>query len=903
MGRPKGGAGASSSSSKKPKQKQKQRGGVDFKKYKHKVGRKLPPPKNATNTEIKSKTIVLPEQSLATERAGVAVNKRGLTLRELLQQTVHYNANVRRAAMSGIKDIVVKHPTELKLHKVAMIEKLQERICDTDKVVRESLYNMLQSMIFPALKEDNAISTRSTLFLLMANILNGMTHLSIDIQLMAFRFLELVVLNFPSSFSSYAEQVFNNFVAVLSNDRINLHDRNKLNSVLSGLGHCLSLFSKATENDGTSDRQFFARHLQVHNHSARELWKYTAEEDNSGARSFAIPNLLVKLQSLVQILVNSVEVSASELCAKSAIDAQSSEALLSALHCLDIICRIFIHEVKKPHFKFSISKTQFGPDWLRSSLLIHLKNLWGVKRLFYEKGDEKFFIFNLKIAEIFLCLSEWIDNTMFPAEEFCHFVSSLFSKAKTLRNKDIMEMYLSPLITCIPGLVFNAPYESKGYLLEAFTDAFRGCKVDCKLILPYLDAVGEMLLPEKKSIWAAENDPGMLSYHDALIHELPQILLESVDKAPSVTKVVLELLLRIGQYFPTMDFENLRPFIKLFGVESSSGAVELGPFVNLPHDCQELAISCLYYFPKLLPDIIRPLASCCLSDALEPLILFRTVEILQSTYKAGNLQITEQLSFLALLIARFRVHPGHLITPGDPTKLSNWATFKSLNRLILTSLSEMGDGSLVLELMWNNLSNVIAQKPSMHNINGLFRIIVTLDAGTSKLINEDVVKLIAGYLVDASLDLSKTIEVGFQPDKTRLFQYFIKPCTIIFDKNDKVLCSTLEMLKSFVTGDDDLFSSLSNLNTPGELSCRVCVVTTILIFLCNDQKLHRKLSFGKSVIKGILDYIRHQLDSSVPNVTYEEKQKLKFAFEQLKTKALQLNCWDRSEIEGLSTTK
>ena len=30
-----------------------------------------------------------------------------------------------------------------------------------------------------------------------------------------------------------------------------------------------------------------------------------------------------------------------------------------------------------------------------------------------------------------------------------------------------------------------------------------------------------------------------------------------------------------------------------------------------------------------------------------------------------------------------------------------------MNRLILTSLSEMGDGSLVLELMWNNLSNAI----------------------------------------------------------------------------------------------------------------------------------------------------------------------------------------------------
>ena len=57
------------------------------------------------------------------------------------------------AALNGIKDIIVKHPTELKLHKVAIIEKLQERICDTDKVVRESLYNILQSLSFPSLKE------------------------------------------------------------------------------------------------------------------------------------------------------------------------------------------------------------------------------------------------------------------------------------------------------------------------------------------------------------------------------------------------------------------------------------------------------------------------------------------------------------------------------------------------------------------------------------------------------------------------------------------------------------------------------------------------------------------------------------------------------------------------------
>jgi len=39
----------------------------------------------------------------------------------------------------------------------------------------------------------------------------------------------------------------------------------------------------------------------------------------------------------------------------------------------------------------------------------------------------------------------------------------------------------------------------------------------------------------------------------------------------------------------------------------------------------------------------------------------------------------------------------------------------------------------------------------------------------------------------------------------------------------------------------------------------------------------------------------------VPDVTHAEKQKLKSAFEQLKTKVLQLNCWARSELEGLSS--
>lgn len=65
-------------------------------KIKRKIGRKLPPPKNSTNTEVKSKAIVLPEQGIASDKAGLAVSKKGLTLKELLQQTSHHNSKVRK---------------------------------------------------------------------------------------------------------------------------------------------------------------------------------------------------------------------------------------------------------------------------------------------------------------------------------------------------------------------------------------------------------------------------------------------------------------------------------------------------------------------------------------------------------------------------------------------------------------------------------------------------------------------------------------------------------------------------------------------------------------------------------------------------------------------------------------
>ena len=55
--------------------------GVDFKRVKHKVGKKLPKAQNDTNVDFKSKSINLPSQTVLEDRSGVAVNYQNLTLK------------------------------------------------------------------------------------------------------------------------------------------------------------------------------------------------------------------------------------------------------------------------------------------------------------------------------------------------------------------------------------------------------------------------------------------------------------------------------------------------------------------------------------------------------------------------------------------------------------------------------------------------------------------------------------------------------------------------------------------------------------------------------------------------------------------------------------------------------
>ncbi|KAJ6821652.1 uncharacterized protein M6B38_391920 [Iris pallida] len=893
--------------SKKPKR------GVDFQKFKRKIGRKLPPPKNFTDTQIKSKAIVLPEQSVASERAGLAVNKKGLTLRELLQQTSHHNAKMRKAALTGIKDLIQKHPSELKLHKVAIIEKLRERICDNDKVVRESLYQLLETEVFRCSKED---ISGPVISLLMAYVFNAMTHMAVDIRLMAFKFFNLIVHCFSSSFILYAEKVLDNYIDILKNNQIYLQDKNKLKNVLDGLIHCLS---SLTGKKGGSDPTF-----ELNNVEKKRLHSFetAVQKDDAG-----FPFLAKKLDDLMPILVNCFKESASLIRVEPIIDVQSFDCCLKTLQCINLAFKVLTKKSHTPHessgvLPFPLSN---GHNLMRSTILMHLKNLWelfpiGKMHPSTEKEDEKYFTLNVRIVEIFLHLIEMLDDTKVPITKFLEFVESLllwqvctpgsFLVGNNFpSNKVLSEKHFGSVIPFIPRVVSQITGSWRTRLLDAFTRAFENCKVDSKLCMAYLSAIEEMLLPVKSEgvLSITSVYPEMSGYQIAWIRVLPKILLYLGYKQSSVSKFVLKLMLRIGQWSLqnspiALEYDYLQWSLKEFySTRGLAGEIQYGPFIKLPRDCQELAIFSLCYFSSLSADLLEALTCCCLCDDMEQIILLRIVEVLQSAYKAGHVQISDQIGFLITLIARFKVFPEKLSILEIDGKDSNRGTFVSLTTAACSFLSQMGDSSLVLKLLWKNLSNEMSLKPSLDNMYGLLRMVATLDTRTSKLSEESIRNLsnwLFVYLVGAASDIPEHGDATSDSDQICIFRYYMQPCLIMFRRSGTLLFYVLELLASIMENN---LSSLSLLGEEYALDGfnRSRVVCSILIFMHNDAKLHKSLSQCEVAILHIMQNVLNLLDSSKSSITLEEKNVLQTAFDQLKLRACKLLHRNASDLEKL----
>eukprot|EP00798_Chlamydomonas_sp_ICE-L_P013490 gene13490-19348_t len=164
--------------------------GIDFKKVKHKVGKKLAKAQNETDVDFRSKSINMPSQAVQEDKDGLNVNFHNLTLQELLAQTGHYSEKARKNAFLGMADLFNRHPEEIRQHAHQFFPKIAERVGDPDQGVRVAMRALLREQVMPAI---HAGALRPFMPVIMAHVSGAMTNLNISVRLDALNFLDVLM--------------------------------------------------------------------------------------------------------------------------------------------------------------------------------------------------------------------------------------------------------------------------------------------------------------------------------------------------------------------------------------------------------------------------------------------------------------------------------------------------------------------------------------------------------------------------------------------------------------------------------------------------------------------------------------------------------------------------------------
>ncbi|KAG5377270.1 hypothetical protein IGI04_041866 [Brassica rapa subsp. trilocularis] len=856
--------------SKAPGKKQ-QKKGIDFKKIKRKLGRKLPPPKNATNTEIKSQAIVLPEQSVGADKSGFATSKKGLTLDELLKQTSHHNAKVRKNALHGIKDLLEHNPAELQSLKYAIVDKLRERLSDDDKSVRDTFYLLFDSKIFPSCLEDNQGPMVSRL---MPYIFKAMAESSVEVRLMAFKFFHLVVKHYPPTFSLYADKILENYKDIIQKNHFYVQDRSKLNVALSGLAHCLSLLP-CDESDTESHKE------------NEPLLAYEQDAANESARFAHVSG---RLKEIVGVLINCFQDFIPLIHTPGGFDEKS----FSCLH--HILCSIGYA------IKFSIRMhVQRQTMWLPAAEDVTLmildqdiaplisKKLLGSFPLNPEnnlsgKVDERYFILNSVLTEIFLEVSDWSHLHTDLCNRFLVFIEytllDKISRSDRQRKpipKPIHEKTLLALLPSIPKLILRMDSDWRENLLQAFTSTFNDCKPESPLTLACISVVRNVIIPNGDIHYLSESDPTVNNYLRVWVNKLPSLLNQLGDKHPLSSQAVLKLLLdlgRVGCLNASPTFEE--DIIKFFNpCSQGEGDVSGGAFAKLPREAQDLALAFLYYFTinNFSSPLLESIVSCCLHPQLEPAVLCRIVEVVHDAYSAGYIQITDHFSFLTTLVARFKV----------VQEETHRGTLKAITELVCLRLSKMGDGSLILQILEKVLLEQINLKPMLDNGCAILRIICTLDSKPTSLSESSITTLseyLPGYLIDIVKCIPEDKENSSLYIQTCL--YYLIPCYFMFERSSKLTEEVLKRMQSIVSENTKALESVQDRESGrNSLNLIQCVVSVVLL-MHNDVKVRKIISSSKSEIDLILQDVISLQSSGSTSLTVEGKHMMKMAGERLK---------------------
>lgn len=593
--------------------KKKSRGmGVDFQKVKNKVGRKLKPPSNVTKIEVKSKAIILSGQSVALEKEGLAVNSRRQTLKELLMQTTHHNDNVRKEALLGIKDLLARHPDQLTLHTVTLIEKLCPRITDNDKSVRQVLLVLLRTSIFAGLPQ---VVMRPLLPVIMAYIFSAMTNLAIDIRLSAFTFLNALVQSYPSLVvAGYMDQIVQFHVDFLRKLGVLGQTGSQLRDILDGLLQFLAAVHVkvatknvttlvcTTEEQGHKENALSSddeRSMLI----ALHWYKSTKRQDILSPRleGFSHQDQTVELpgsaqgsgsfslklvDALVQALLNCWAECAPLVCSGQAPDGDDIECMTKICQALHIVLLCIKPELE--HVSYSDVNTRDAgtrlvnlylngkpselQKWLQECAIPkfthHLLASFPILAPSInlpKKVEETLIALNVAISEVMLdsviaggvriqSQNQDLTTVLDYIEDAFHGKMLLsLGLSSSILDKRALESFIKSLIRFVPSILHCIIRERQTRLLEAFTEVFQNCKASSSLKHVCLTCIADILQPDHFLEVKIENmflEADIFQFQKQWLQALPKLLWELKHNHVSSSLAVLQLLHHLGRSAP-----------------------------------------------------------------------------------------------------------------------------------------------------------------------------------------------------------------------------------------------------------------------------------------------------------------------------------------------------------------
>ncbi|PIM98635.1 hypothetical protein CDL12_28882 [Handroanthus impetiginosus] len=671
---------------------------------------------------------------------------------------------------------------------------------------------------------------------MMAYIFNAMTHLAIDVRLMAFKFFDLVVQFYPSSLSFYAEKILQNFKDILRKNQF-LEDKSKLKSILAGLIRCLSLLPGNGKEEHSTVENGIPAHDILH-----------AFEPEVIGEPIGFGDITEKLKDLLPILVGCFHDFMPLVHSITQLDLQSCDCMQFILQNIDLIVRVLVSGICGSEPDSQILSPCQKPDLTSYDHFLSpmiLKKLWDAFPLnlvhhLSGKDDDRIFMLNTAIAKIYLQLSNWNYSPSALLEKFLEFIESSLS-TKIQSGKVFHEKHLLPLVPYIPKLTLQISGEWRSRVLQAFTEVFKNCNPESSMKLACLSAMEEMLAPEMLCLGA--NDPTFLDYQIAWIHELPSLLILLDDKYPSCSKAVLRLQLRLGQAAAvnsplSQEFDNMQYIFRDFFSRQIENTICYGPFIRLATDIQEAAICCLYYFSFLDPLVLQSLVSCCLCDDLESNLVLRISEVVHAAFRTGHIQVADYTSFHVTLLSQFHIYPEKVFSAVKYDGKSNRRTFKHVTSIVCSFLSQIGDSNLVFQMLEKIIVDQICSQTPMDNKCALLRLLITLDSRPTRLSDQSFVKMshvLPQYLIDVVTNVGTDDHESTSVISAKERRYYLSPTFYLFHGSKRLLHLVLNVMGSLVS---EFNSSLGphHLHSYIDHSTMACAISSVLFHMSQDVK-------------------------------------------------------------------